>query len=166
VNWPFRWMFSLAQSTFPFLVQIIEGGEQRPFSNQQVLSTLLFGDGRNPFPLPTPYEFPKNKNILANLTDLYGAVGTIGVTTGSAIATYDTGPAFNTSPAFGPSFTNVPLWQGATIYIAGVAYVIASVQSQNQITLAVNYAGATAAHAAYNVPNNISIVLDGVELSQ
>src|SRR5271166_786289 len=49
VNWPFRWMFSLAQSTFPFLVQIIEGGEQRPFSNQQVLSTLLFGDGRNPF---------------------------------------------------------------------------------------------------------------------
>src|SRR5271154_2940537 len=85
VNWPFRWMFSLQESTFPYLVQIIEGGEQRPFSNQQALSTLLFGDGRNPYPLPTPYEFPPNKNILASFTDLYGAVGTCGVTNGSAI---------------------------------------------------------------------------------
>jgi hypothetical protein len=168
VNWPFRWMFSLAQSSFPFLVQIQDAGAggNRPFSNQQVLSTLVFGDGTHPYPLPTPFTFPMNQNIVADFTDLYGGVGTAGVTTGSAIVTYDTGGLFNTAPAPGPPFANVPLWQGATITLAGVSYAILSVQSQNQLTLAMNYAGATVAHAAYSVPNNISIVFDGVELSQ
>jgi hypothetical protein len=168
VNWPFRWMFSLAQSAFPFLVQIQDAGAggNRPFSNQQVLSTLIFGDGKNPFPLPTPFVFPMNQNIVANFTDLYGATGTAGVTNGSAIVTYASGGLFNTAPAPGPSFSNTPIWQGQTITIAGVNYVIASVQSQNQLTLAVNYAGATAAGAAFSVANQITVVFDGVELAQ
>lgn len=168
VNWPFRWMFALAQSTFPFLIQIQDAGAggNRPFSNAMVLSTLLFGDGRNPFPLPTPFTFPMNQNIIANFQDLYGGVGTAGVTNGSAIVTWASGTLFNTAVAPGPSFGTTPIWQGSTITLAGVNYVIASVQSQNQVTLAENYAGATAAGAAYSVPNNISIVFDGVELSQ
>lgn len=168
VNWPFRWLFSLAQSSFPFLIQIQDAGSggNRPFSNAQVLSTLIFGDGKNPFPLPTPFTFPANQNILASLTDLYGAVGTAGVNNGSAIVTWNTGGLFNTQPALGPSFSNIPIWQGATIVLAGVSYVIASIQSQNQLTLAVNYAGVTAAAAAYAVSNQINIVFDGVELAQ
>jgi hypothetical protein len=170
VNWPFRWMFGLAQSTYQFLIQIQDAGAggNRPFSNAQVLSTLVFGDGKNPYPLATPFTFPMNQNILANFTDLYGAVGTAGVTNGSAIVTYDTGGLFNTRPAVGsPSASsNTPAWQGNTIILNGVSYVILSVQSQNQLTLAMNYAGATAAHAPYSVPNNITVVFDGVELAQ
>jgi hypothetical protein len=167
VNWPFRWMFGLAQSTFPFLIQIQDAGAggNRPFSNAQCLSTLLFGDGTHPYPLPTPFVFPMNQNIIADFTDNYGGVGTAGVTNGSAIVTWASGTIFNTSPVPGPPFAITPAWQGQTITIAGVNYVIASVQNQNQLTLAVNYTGVTAAGAAYNVPNNISVVFDGVELS-
>jgi hypothetical protein len=165
VNWPFRWMFGLAQSTFQFLVQIQDAGAggNRPFSNAQVLSTLVFGDGKNPYPLATPFVFPMNQNILANFTDLYGAVGTVGVTNGSAIVT--SAGLFNTQPAIG-STNNIPAWQGQTISIAGVNYVILSVQSQNQLTLAMNYAGVTAGAAAFAVSNSITVTFDGVELAQ
>jgi hypothetical protein len=163
VNWPFRWLFSLAQSSFPFLVQIQDAGSggNRPFSNQQVLSTLVFGDGKNPFPLPTPFTFPMNQNIVANLTDLYGAVGTCSVAAG--VVTWLSGGLFNTQPALGPSFVNTPLWQGATMNIAGVNYVIASVQSQTQVTLAF---ALTVGASAFSVANQITISFDGVELAQ
>lgn len=166
VNWPFRWLFALCQSTFPFLVQIQDAGAggNRPFSNAMVLSTLIFGDGRNPFPLVTPFTFPMNQNIIANFQDLNGAVGTATVVNDSTAVVWDAGGLFNTATAPGPPFGNTPLWQGQTITLGGVNYVIASVNSANSITLASEYLGASA-NVAYNVPNNISVVFDGVELS-
>jgi hypothetical protein len=166
VNWPFRWMFSLAQSSFPFLVQIQDAGAggNRPFSNAMILSTLVFGDGQHPFPLPTPFVFPMNQNIIANFQDLYGAVGVCSATNGSAIVT--SAGLFNTTAAPGPPFSNTPIWQGSTITLAGVDYVIASIQSANQLTLAMNYAGTTSATTAFAVSNQISIAFDGVELQQ
>ena len=167
VNFPFRWIFSKHVSTFPFTVQLKDAGSggQRPFSNVQIVSLNLFGTGQRPLPLPTPFEFPKNQNITADFTDLGGAIGTAGVTNGSAIVAWASGALFNTAAPPGPPFSITPMWQGQTINLGGVNYVILSVQSQNQITLAMNYAGATNAGVAYNVPNNITLTLGGVELS-
>jgi hypothetical protein len=166
VNFPFRWMFALAQFTFPFAIQIKDAGSggQRPFSNQQVHSKNLFGDGTHPMPLPTPFEFPKNQNIIADFTDLVGAVGTANVTNGSAAVTWNAGVLFNTAAAPGPPFPGVPMWNGATITIGGVNYVISAVTSQTTLTLATNYLGATAP-TAYSVANSIRVSFKGVELA-
>lgn len=169
-NYPFRWMFALAQSTFPFQVQIKDAGSGggRSFVPQsiQVHSRNLFGTSERPMPLPTPYVFQPNQNITADFTDLGGLAGTASVTNGSAVVNWTSGgTGFNTAAAFGPPFPGTPQWQGATITIAGVAYVIASVQSQNQITLASNYLGATAGAAAFSVANTIRVAFKGVELS-
>jgi hypothetical protein len=169
INSPFRWMFALAQSTFPFTIGIQDGSSGRFFSPQgvQIHSRNLFGDGTHPMPLPTPFEFPANKNIVAAFTDLGGAVGFAGVTNGSAAITWVSGAVFNTGASPGPNFPGTPLWNGATINLAGVNYVILAVTSQTTATLATNYLGATnvAPGVAYSVANNIRVAFKGVELA-
>lgn len=163
---PFRWMFLLKQSTFPFTIQIKDGTDSHnPFSNQQVHSDNIAGNGTHPMPLLTPFVFGKTTYIEADFTDLGGAQGTAGVTNGSPTVTLNAGGPFNTSPFTGAPYSNTPMWNGNTITIAGVNYVISAVTSQNQLTLAMNYAGATAAAAAFYVPNNIRVAFKGVELS-
>lgn len=151
----FRWMMALATSTFPFLTQVSDSRDQRPFSNQPVHSANLWGTAINPMPVLTPFVFAKQSNILATVTDLGGGSGTAGVTNASAIVTYATGTPFVTGLS----------WVGATIILAGVAYTILSVQSQNQLTLNSNYAGVTNAGVAYNVGNIVRLAFKGVELS-
>jgi len=168
-NYPFRWMFALAQSTFPFTVQLKDAGSGsgRTFVPQsiQVHSHLLFGTSERPMPLPTPYVFQANQNITGDFTDLGGAVGTAGVTNGSPTVTWASGGLFNTAAAFGPPFPSTPLWNGATIILGGVAYVVSAVTSQTQLTLAQNYADVTNAGIAYAVSNQIWVGFKGVELA-
>jgi hypothetical protein len=173
-NYDFRWMFALAQSTFPFTVQIQDagsgGGKSFVPVNIQVHSKNLFGDSRNPMPLPTPYVFQKNVSITANVTDLYGAVGVASVTNGNPNVSWISGAVFNTAAGSGPPFPGAPLWNGATITIAGVTYVISNalgsgVTSQTTLVLATNYLGATSAVAPYSVANTIRIGFKGVELA-
>ena len=166
VNFPMRWQFGMAQSSGPFLIQIKDAGAggQRPFSNQQLHSRNIFGDGTHPMPLPTPFEFPKNQNIIADFTDLFGAVGTLNATNGSAAITWNAGVKFNTAAAPGPPFPGTPMWNGATININGVNYVISAVTSDTTLTLATNFIAGTAAYA-YAVPNQIRVAFKGQELA-
>ena len=173
-NYDFRWTFMLAQSTFPFTVQIKDAGSGSGRSfvpvSYQVHSKNLFGDSRNPMPLPTPYVFQKNQNITADFTDISGGVGVCSVTNGSANVTWISGTLFNTAAAFGPPFPGVPIWNGATITIAGVNYVVSSalgsgVTSQTTLVLATTYGGTTSAVAPYSVANTIRVAFKGQELS-
>ena len=173
-NYPFRWMFALAKSTFPFSVQLTDAGSGggRSFVPQliQVHSGNLFGTSERPMPLPTPYVFNANQNITGNFTDLAGGVGTVNVTNGSAAVVWASGSLFNTATAFGPPFPGVNIWSGAQINIGGVLYTISSaagsgVTSQTTLTLATTYQGATANGVAYAVPNTIRVGFLGVELS-
>lgn len=171
---PFRWMFSMAKSTFPFTTQIKDAGSGtgRSFCPQQlqIHSRNLFGTSENPMPLPTPYVFDKNVQITADYTDLAGGVGVCSVTNGSAAVTWVSGAFFNTASSPGPPFPGLPIWNGAQINIAGVNYVISNalgsgVTSQTTLTLATNYLGATSAVAAFSVSNSIRVAFMGVELS-
>jgi len=173
-NYRFRWMFALATMTFPFTIQIQDAGSGSGRSfvpvNIQVHSSNLFGTARNPMPLPTPYVFEKNVSITANVTDLFGAVGVCSVTNGSPNVTWVSGAVFNTGAISGPPFPGVPAWNGATITIAGVTYVISNapgsgVTSQTTLVLASNYLGATSAVAPYSVANTIRVGFKGVELA-
>lgn len=175
---PFRWMFALAKSTFPFATQIKDAGSGtgRSFVPQQlqVHSQNLFGTAEHPMPLPTPYVFDKNVQITADFTDLAGAVGVCSVTNGSPNVTWVSGGLFNTSPPpYNPNYSGgpqAPIWNGAVINIAGVNYVISNalgsgVSSQTTLALATNYLGATSAVAAFAVSNTIRVAFKGVELS-
>lgn len=171
---PFRWMFSMAKSTFPFTVQIKDAGSGsgRSFCPQQlqVHSRNLFGTSENPLPLATPYVFERNVQITADFTDLGGAVGVCGVTNGSAVVTWESGAYFNTGTASGPPYPGTQNWAGAQINIAGVNYVISSalgsgVASQTSLTLATTYTGTTSTTAAFSVSNTIRVGFMGVELS-
>ena len=73
----FRLMMMTAISTGPFAIQILDSRNKRPFSNQLVHSSNLFGTGQNPFPLLTPFVFERRGSILANITDLSGANNSI-----------------------------------------------------------------------------------------
>lgn len=172
---PFRWMFSMAKSTFDFTVQIKDAGSGsgRSFVPQQlqVHSRNLFGTSENPMPLPTPYVFDRNVQITADFTDLGGGVGVVSVTNGSPNVTWVSGTYFNTNAVPGPPYNGVPIWASAQINIAGVNYVISNaagsgVTSQTTLVLASNYLGATSAVAAYSVKNSIRVAFMGVELSQ
>ncbi len=169
----FRWMFALAQRTFDFTVQIQDAGSGagRAFVPQQlqVHSRNLFGTAERPMPLPTPYVFDRNIQITADFTDLFGAVGVVSPTNGSPNVTWVSGALFNTSAASAPPQPGAPAWNGATINIGGVNYVISNalgsgVTSQTTLVLATNYLGATA-NAAYAVSNVIRVAFKGVELS-
>jgi hypothetical protein len=166
-NWPFRWMFALCKSTFPFATQIKDAGSGsgRSFVPQsiQVHSQNLFGTAERPMPLPTPYVFQANQNITADFTDLGGAVGTATVVNGSAAVVVAAG-LFNTAAAPGPPFPGVPLWNNATITLGGVQYVIAAVTSQTTLTLATVYQGVNAV-VPFAVSNTIRVAFKGVELS-
>jgi hypothetical protein len=178
-NYPFRCMFVMQRSTFPFTIQPSDAGSGsgRYFVPQQtqVHSENMFGDARHPMPWPTPYIFQKNQNITANVTDINGGTGTCNVTNGSPNVVWATGlwgglnSGFNTSQAFGPPYPGVPIWNGATINIGGVLYVISNalgsgVTSQTTLVLATNYLGATANGVNYAVPNTIRIAFKGQEL--
>jgi hypothetical protein len=175
---PFRWMFGKKVSTFPFTVQIKDAGsgDGRSFVPQQlqVHSDNLFGTAQHPAILPTPYVFRPNVQITADFTDLGGAVGVCSVTNGSAAVTWVSGVLFNTSALpYNPSYgggAQAPMWNGATITIAGVNYVISNalgsgVTSQTTLTLATNYLGTTSAVVAFAVSNTIRVCFGGVELS-
>jgi len=155
LNHSFRWMMALASSTFPFTAQISDSRDQRPFSNQPVHSSNLFGTAQNPMPILTPFIFNKNANILATVQDLGGGSGFIGVTNGSPIFTWVSGSLFVSGSS----------WVGQTITIGTVNYTILSVQNSNSATLNANYAGATNANIAYNVGNTVRLAFKGVELS-
>ena len=176
----FRWMFAIAKFTFDFSVQIKDAGSGtgRSFVPQQlqVHCRNLFGSAEHPMPLPTPYVFDRNVQITADFTDLVGAVGTCGVTNGSPTVTWTTGTntgggnygnGFNTAapPNYNNGQTQNPAWNGNTININGVLYVISAVTSQNSLTLATNYAGANNANIAFAVSNSIRVAFKGVELS-
>ena len=167
-NYPFRWMFALAQSTFPFQVQLKDAGSGsgRSFVPQgiQVHSHNLFGTSERPMPLPTPYVFNPNQNITGDFTDLGGAVGVANVVNGNTAVTWSSGALFNTAAAFGPPFPNQPLWNGATISLGGVLYVIGAVTSQTTLALETGYQGITGT-AAYAVSNLIRVAFKGVELA-
>lgn len=171
----FRWMFAEAVRSGPFTVQIKDGGSGsgRSFVPQQlqVHSDNLFGTAQHPMPLPTPYEFDRNVQITADFTDLYGGVGVIAATNGNPNITWVSGALFNTAPPpyNSNSMTQAPMWNGATIILDGVSYVISNalgsgVTSQTTLVLATNYLGATANHA-YAVSNTIRVAFKGVELS-
>jgi hypothetical protein len=176
---PFRWMFAMAKSTFPFSVQIKDAGSGtgRSFVPQQlqVHSQNLFGTAEHPMPLPTPYIFERNIQITADFTDLAGLVGVCSVTNGSANVTWISGgTGFNTAaPPYNPNYSGgaqAPIWNGATINIAGVNYVISNalgsgVTSATTLVLATTYQGATSAQAAFAVSNSIRVAFGGVELS-
>ena len=174
-NYPFRWMFALAKYNFDFTVMLTDAGSGggRSFVPQQlqVHCRNLFGTAEHPMPLPTPYVFNPNQNITGNFTDLGGGAGFVSVTNGSPDVAWVSGSAFNTSLPPAPPFTGVPIWNGATINIGGVNYVISNalgsgVTSATALVLAQNYAGATNANIAYAVTNSIRIAFKGVELSQ
>lgn len=181
-NYPFRCMFVMARSTFPFTWQPSDAGSGSGRSfvpvATQIHSENQFGDSRHPMPWPTPYVFQKNQNITANFTDITGGVGVCGVTNGSPNVAWVSGGfggsgalGFNTSAPFGPPFPGVPIWNGATINIGGVNYAISSalgsgVTSQTTLVLASNYLGANNAAIAYSVSNTIRVAFYGVELSQ
>lgn len=173
---PFRWMFSMSKSTFPFTTQIKDAGSGsgRSFVPQQlqVHSRNLFGTSENPMPLPTPYVFDVNVQITADFTDLAGAVGFLNATNGSAAITWNSGAKFNTASAPGPPYPGLPIWNGAQINISGVNYVISNalgsgVTSDTTLTLATTYLGATSGGGgtAYSVSNSIRVAFMGVELS-
>ncbi len=173
-NYPFRCMFVMSRSTFPFSIQPSDAGSGsgRYFVPQQtqVHSENMFGDSRHPMPWPTPYIFTRNQNITANVSDLAGATGFVSVTGGNPNVTWISGGLFNTSTASGPPFPGVNIWAGAQINIGGVLYVISSalgsgVTSQTTLVLASNYLGATNANIAYAVSNTIRIAFKGQELS-
>jgi hypothetical protein len=173
-NYPFRWMFALAKSTFPFTVQLTDAGSGggRSFVPQliQVHSRNLFGTSEHPMPLPTPYVFNANQNITGNFTDLGGGVGFCSVVNGSPNVTWISGNYFNTATSPGPPFPGTQVWAGATINIGGVNYVISpaagsGVTSQTTLVLAANYAGVTNANIAYAVSNTIRVAFKGVELA-
>jgi hypothetical protein len=173
-NYPFRLMFVMAKSTFPFSILLTDAGSGsgRSFVPQQtqVHSENMFGNSRHPMPWPTPYTFQKNQNITANFTDLAGGTGTVSVTNGSPNVTWISGTLFNTGTASGPPFPGPNIWAGAQINIGGVLYTISSVagqgvQSQVLLTLAVNYAGITANPVAYSVSNTIRVAFKGQELA-
>jgi hypothetical protein len=175
---PFRWMFGLKVSTFPFAIQVKDAGSGngRSFVPQQlqVHADNLFGTAQNPAILPTPYVFDRNVQITADFTDLGGGVGVCSVTNGSPNVAWVSGALFNTG-ALPYNVNNggggrAPMWNGARITIAGVEYVISNalgsgVTSQTTLVLATNYLGATSAVAAYSVANTIRVAFDGVELS-
>lgn len=173
-NYPFRLMFVMAKSTFPFSILLTDAGSGsgRSFVPQQtqVHSENMFGNSRHPMPWPTPYTFQKNQNITANFTDLAGGTGTVSVTNGSPNVTWISGTLFNTGTASGPPFPGPNIWAGAQINIGGVLYTISSVagqgvQSQVLLTLAANYAGITANPVAYSVSNTIRVAFKGQELA-
>ncbi len=173
-NYPFRWMFALAKSTFPFSVQLKDAGSGggRSFVPQslQVHSGNLFGTSERPMPLPTPYTFGANQNITGDFTDLGGAVGFCSVTNGSPNVTWISGGLFNTAAAPGPPYPGPQIWAGQQITIGGVNYVISSaagsgVTTQTTLVLASNYLGGTNANIAYAVSNLIRVAFKGVELS-
>ena len=175
-NNPFRWTMMLAQSTFPFTVQLKDAGSGsgRSFVPQsiQVHSRNLFGTGERPMPLITPYVFAPNQNITGDFTDLGGATGFASVTNGSANVGWVSGAIFNTAASPGPPFPGVPMWNGATINLGGVNYVISNalgsgVTSQTTLVLATTYQGATnlAPGVAYSVANTIRVAFKGVELA-
>lgn len=154
LNRPFRWMMAVAVATFPFLAQISDSRDQRPFSNQPVHSSNLWGTAVNPMPLLTPFRFNKNSNILATVTDLGGANGTAGVTNASTAVTWASGNKFVTGNS----------WINQTIVLGGVSYTIAAVPSDTQITLTAAYLGVNNAGIAYNVGNTVRLGFKGVEL--
>lgn len=175
----FRWMFSLAKSSFDFACQIKDAGSGsgRSFVPQQlqVHSQNLFGTAEHPLPLPSPYVFDRNVQITADFTDLVGAVGFIAVTNGSPNVTWVSGAKFNTSaPPFNPNYSGgqqAPIWNGTRININGVNYVISNalgsgVTSDTTLVLATNYLGTTqgAPGVAYSVSNTIRVAFKGVEL--
>lgn len=180
---PFRWMFALAKSTFPFTSQTKDAGSGtgRSFCPQQlqVHSQNFWGTAEHPLPLVTPYVFDLNVQITIDVTDLVGAVGTCGVTNGSPTVTWVSGGGsygngFNTAgPPYNPNYNGLaqaPIWNGATISIGGVNYVISNalgsgVTSQNSLTLASNYTGANNAAIAFSVSNTVRLGFLGVELS-
>lgn len=173
-NNPFRWMFSMAKSTFPFSCQLKDNssGSGRSFVPQsiQVHSRNLFGTSENPMPLPTPYVFNPNQQITADFTDLGGAVGVCSVTNGSAAVTWISGGLFNTGVSSGPPYPGLPIWGGQQINIAGVLYQISGaagsgVTSQTTLTLATTYQGAASATAAFAVSNTIRVAFKGVEFA-
>ena len=151
-------------------------GTGRSFVPQQlqVHSQNLFGTAEHPMPLPTPYVFDKNVQITADFTDLAGGVGFASVTNGSPNVTWISGAKFNTAaPPFNPNYSGgpqAPIWNGATINIGGVNYVISNalgsgVTADTTLVLAANYAGVTNANIAYSVSNTIRVAFKGVELS-
>jgi len=77
LNYSFRWRFAAAVSTGIFAAQVIDGSSQRPFSNQQVHSSNLWGTAESPTLLLSPFIFEKRGQILINLTELTGAPNTI-----------------------------------------------------------------------------------------
>jgi hypothetical protein len=154
LNRPFRWMMAVAVATFPFATQISDSRDLRPFSNQPVHSTNLWGTAQNPFPLLTPFKFNKSANILATITDLGGGAGFAGVTNGSANVTWVSGAKFVPGAS----------WVGQMIVFAGVTYAIATVPSDSLLTLATTYTGGTNANIAYNVGNTVRLGFKGVEL--
>jgi hypothetical protein len=179
VNYPFRCMFLVSRSTFPYSIQLADAGSGggRYFSPQQtqVHSENMFGDSRHPMPWPTPYVFRENQNITANVTDLVGATGFVSVTGGNPNVTWISGGLFNTAAPFGPAlpgqFAQMPYWNGQTINIGGVNYVISNalgsgVTSQAALVLASNYLGVTNANIAYAVSNTIRIGFLGQELGR
>lgn len=173
-NYPFRAMFVMSRSTFPFSILLTDAGSGsgRSFVPQQtqVHNENFFGDSRHPMPWPTPYVFQKNQNITANFTDLAGATGFCSVTNGSANVTWISGGLFNVNVAYGPPFPGVNIWAGAVINIGGVNYVISSaagsgVTSQTTLVLATTYQGTTTADIAFSVSNTIRVAFKGVELA-
>ncbi len=177
-GYPFRWMFGERIATFPFTVQVKDAGsgDGRSFVPQQlqVHSDNLFGTAQHPAPLPTPYVFQKNVQITADFTDLGGGVGFCSVTNGNPNVTWISGALFNTSALpYNPNYAGgaqSPMWNGATINIGGVNYVISNalgsgVTSQTTLVLATNYLGVTNANIAYAVSNTIRVAFKGVELS-
>ena len=103
--------------------------------------TIQSVDSTTKITLTTPYAGDTGSGLsyVINLTTSGYSAGTVAVTTGSAVVT-GTKTTWNANNQATP---------GAIIVLAGVSYVILSVDSTTQITLTANYAGATATGVSY-----------------
>lgn len=77
LNFAFRWIFGMSVSTGFYTVQLSDGSTNRPFSNQEVHVSNIFGTAQNPFPLLTPYTFQQKGQIQAKASDLSGAANNV-----------------------------------------------------------------------------------------
>jgi len=82
----------------PFLFQLYSGVNKRPFANQQLHSENWLGTNTNPFPMLTPFVFPRLAPIIVDITDLAGV----------------NPPAYNAGATYTP---------GQVVTNAGVTYI-------------------------------------------
>ncbi len=69
----FKWIFAVASSTGTFQCLVKDAQNKRPFMNSPINNVNFWGTAQNPFPLLTPWVFPKRGGIIIDLIDTSNA---------------------------------------------------------------------------------------------